>query len=348
MKHIALLIWLVIFAHAADARDTWKDVDRIVVIGDVHGDFNAYQQVLKNSGIVNESLDWIGGNTHLVQIGDVSDRGPDTLDIVRHLTKLEKQAKRAKGRVHVLIGNHEMMNITGDLRFVHPGEYAAFVTRDSERYQNDYVGRVLEWRLQQDPSQEARKAELLEELKLKYPPGYVEHRNAWMKDGDIYRWILDKKAVIKINNILFVHAGLNPYAELMKIEDINRAVRKALGDSSDIAPILLDDGPLWYRGLVKDEAEKVLEPLQALLDYYDVDHIIVGHTPSLDRIRMRFDGKVIVTDTGMSEYYGGIRASLLIEDGKFVVNHEGVEIDFPLQETDRPRYLQQIEALGQE
>ena len=118
--------------------------------------------MLKNSSIVDESLDWIGGNTHLVQIGDVSDRGPDTLDIVRHLTKLEKQAKRAKGRVHVLIGNHEMMNITGDLRFVHPGEYAAFVTRDSEQYQNDYVGRVLEWRLQQDPSQEARKAELLQ------------------------------------------------------------------------------------------------------------------------------------------------------------------------------------------
>ena len=67
----------------------------------------------------------------LVQTGDVTDRGPDSLKIIRDLQRLQREAARAGGRVVVLVGNHEAMNVTGDLRYVHPGEYAAFADRDS-------------------------------------------------------------------------------------------------------------------------------------------------------------------------------------------------------------------------
>ena len=347
MKHIVLFITLITFSVTSQAREVWKDIDRIVVVGDVHGDYEAYEQVLKQSEVINDSLDWIGGRTHLVQIGDISDRGPDTLKIARHLMKLEKQARRAKGRVHVLIGNHEMMNITGDLRFVHPGEYEAFVTEDSEALQQDYTSRVLAWMMQQDPSLEGTEAELIEKLKKQYPLGYVEHRRAWTNGGELYRWITKLNAVVQINDLLFVHAGLNPHVEPMTLKAINRKVRASLKSTGEPDPILLDDGPLWYRGLARGEEATELEPLKQLLDYYEVGHVVIGHTPSLKRIRTRFDDRVIITDTGMSAHYGGVRTSLIIEYGEFFVNHNGTRLTLPLKESDRPAYIEQIKALNQ-
>ena len=104
---------------------------RIVAVGDIHGDYDNFVQVLRDTGIVNERLRWSAGTTRLVQVGDIADRGPDTRRIIELLMTLEKQARRRKGAVHVLIGNHESMNMQGDLRYVHPGEYAAFVDRQS-------------------------------------------------------------------------------------------------------------------------------------------------------------------------------------------------------------------------
>ena len=116
---------------AATIQDDWQGVARIVAIGDIHGDYDNYMAVLKNAGVVNRRGRWAAGKTHVVQVGDIPDRGPDTLKIIEHLQKLEKQAKKAGGRLHLLIGNHEHMNIMGDLRYVHPGEYEAFETRNS-------------------------------------------------------------------------------------------------------------------------------------------------------------------------------------------------------------------------
>ncbi|MBT5724208.1 MAG: protein-tyrosine-phosphatase, partial [Gammaproteobacteria bacterium] len=109
------------------AKDVFKGVDRIVAVGDLHGDYDQYIKVLTTNGLVDEQLRWQGGKTHFVQLGDVVDRGPDSLRIIRHLMKLEKEAKKKGGRVHVLIGNHEVMNIQNDLRYVHPGEYSALI-----------------------------------------------------------------------------------------------------------------------------------------------------------------------------------------------------------------------------
>ena len=106
----------------------WTGVDRVVAIGDLHGDYGQYIEVMKSAGLINKSGKWIGGETHLVQTGDVTDRGADSRKIIDHLVKLSKQAKKKGGYVHLLIGNHETMNVIGDLRYVSPGEYAAFAT----------------------------------------------------------------------------------------------------------------------------------------------------------------------------------------------------------------------------
>ena len=90
----------------------WKNIDRIVVVGDLHGAYDNFVMILKQTGLVDDLLQWKGGKTHLVQMGDILDRGDRARDIFDLLIRLEKDAKSAGGFVHVLIGNHEEMNLS--------------------------------------------------------------------------------------------------------------------------------------------------------------------------------------------------------------------------------------------
>ncbi|MEO2183350.1 MAG: metallophosphoesterase, partial [bacterium] len=139
-------------ACTSTAKDLFKGVDRIVAVGDLHGDYDQYIKVLTMNGLVDEQLRWQGGKTHFVQLGDVVDRGPDSIRIIRHLMKLEKQARKKGGRVHVLIGNHEVMNIQGDLRYVHPGEYSALIAENSDAVRARYIEAVYKHRVSIDPT----------------------------------------------------------------------------------------------------------------------------------------------------------------------------------------------------
>jgi hypothetical protein len=126
------------------AQSEWSGVERVVAIGDLEGAYEKYLDMLRTAGLIDDRGDWIGGRAHLVQLGDVPDRGPNSRAIMDHLMRLERQAQRAGGRVHALIGNHEAMNVEGDLRYVHPGEYAAFATRNSERVREQFYRRYID------------------------------------------------------------------------------------------------------------------------------------------------------------------------------------------------------------
>lgn len=317
MGHMAGAVLLLLLAlPSAWADPVWQGVDRIVAIGDVHGDYDQYIEALTRSGVIDDRLRWSGGETHLVQLGDVPDRGPDTLKIIRHLQKLERQARRAGGRVHALIGNHEAMNITGDLRYVHPGEYAAFVTRASERRRDAYVERVAAWMAENAPDADRS----LEVLNARFPVGYVEHRQAWAPDGDIGEWVISHNAVIKINDTLFVHGGLSPHREPLSLEEINRRIRDVL-EQGELATgehfANAAYSPLWYRGLATAAAETEQAPLVALLDDYGAQRIVIAHTPTGGNIQARLGGRVIMADVGLGAHYGANDASLVIEDGVF-------------------------------
>ena len=124
---LALLVTGTVDAKAKKIDDYhWTGVERVIAIGDLHGDYEQYLKVMKSAGLIDKKEKWSGGQTHLVQTGDITDRGPDSRKIIDHLVKLSKQAKKAGGYVHLLIGNHESMNVVGDLRYVAPGEFAAF------------------------------------------------------------------------------------------------------------------------------------------------------------------------------------------------------------------------------
>ena len=107
-------------------------MERVIAIGDVHGDYESFAAVLRSAGLIDKDGNWTGGKTHLVQTGDIVDRGPDSRAVMDLLIKLQKQAAAAGGAVHCLLGNHEAMNIYGDLRYVSPAEFAAFAPQNSQ------------------------------------------------------------------------------------------------------------------------------------------------------------------------------------------------------------------------
>jgi len=105
----------------------------IIAVGDIHGDYEAFQTILNEASLIDAKGDWTGGDTIFVQTGDIPDRGPDTKRILEHLQKIQKQAEKSGGEVVTLLGNHEALNITRDLRYVHKGEYDAFADKNSDR-----------------------------------------------------------------------------------------------------------------------------------------------------------------------------------------------------------------------
>ncbi len=123
---VLLLSCLLPLKFLGAGEDVWTGIEKIVAVGDVHGNYLQLLWILRTAGIINQKNRWIGGTTHLVQIGDVVDRGPHSKKAMDLLMSLEEEAPKAGGMVHCLIGNHEAMVLMGDLRYVHPGEYAAF------------------------------------------------------------------------------------------------------------------------------------------------------------------------------------------------------------------------------
>ncbi len=328
------------------AEDQWQDVERVVAIGDIHGDYDNFLKVLKEANVVNRRGNWIAGETHLVQLGDVPDRGPDTDKAIALLQKLERQAERDGGKVHALIGNHEAMNIYGDLRYVDPGEYAAFRTRNSRRVRDNFYERDIESRKLADPEFIADNA-FRQQWEQSIPLGMLEHRSEWSAEGDIGRWVRQHNTVIKINRTLFLHAGIGPEDLGMSITEINEQIRLELNGGLGAEPGLSEKetGPLWYRGLATN-AEEVERPhLELVLATYDVDRVVIGHTPGLGTIVPRFEGRVLVIDTGLSSYYGGFQASLLLVNGEATTLQREHTIPLPDTNAGLLPYFERIAEL---
>src|SRR5438270_1061352 len=190
---------------------------RIVAVGDLHGDYSAWQDIARGAGLIDAKGHWMGGKTILVQLGDITDRGPDSLNIVRSLQQLQKEAPRKGGKAIAVLGNHEAMNLLGDNRYTTPGEYAAFADDQSaarrERVYDANRARLEAAARAADPKatpQQVRSAWTVE-----HPLGWVEHRLAWSPSGELGKWATSNSAIIKIGSTLFVHGGVSAeYAKL--------------------------------------------------------------------------------------------------------------------------------------
>lgn len=332
---------VVVLACASLTAQSWQGVGRIVVVGDVHGSYSQFTTVLRQAGLLEAGKDkWAGGTTHLVQLGDVPDRAPDTRRILDLLMDLEKQAKKAGGMVHALIGNHEAMNVYGDLRYTVPEEFESFRRSNSEEIRNEFY-RMHEAELRSSGHGPTLTAQYRKQWESQFPLGFLEHRLEFGPNGKYGRWILKHEAVIRINDTLFVHGGISPKYAGKSMAEINDQVRNELTDFKRLegGMVMDPEGPLWYRGLAI-APEAALQPhVNALLAFHGVKRIVVGHTPTPGAIIPRFDGKVVLADVGLSVAYGGRLACVVIEGDKLVALHRGVPLLLPASGAAMLTYL---------
>jgi hypothetical protein len=320
---------------AGGVQHTWNGVERVIAVGDVHGDYEQFFEALRSSGLIDGHGNWIGGRTHLVQTGDILDRGPDSRKVMDLLMHLEPQADRAGGKVHVLLGNHEAMNLYGDLRYVSPGEIAAFRDDHSEEVRRKLLPASAPAR--PDPNWEAQN-----------PLGLAERRQALSPEGRYGKWLAGKNAVVKINDTLFVHAGISPKYANHSIGQINAQIRDELHNFEKLhGGMVLDEmGPLWYRGL-SNGGDELLSHVNEVLSNFGVERIVVGHSYANAAITPRFGGKVVMIDIGLPRVYDnlGKMGTLILEHGKAYALHRGKKIELPNEE-GRPmlEYLKQAAA----
>jgi hypothetical protein len=295
---------------------------RIVAVGDLHGDYSAWLDIARNAGLIDRSGHWAGGRTTLVQLGDVLDREPESLNIVRSLQQLEKEAPRAGGRVIVVLGNHEAMNLLGDFRYTTPGELAAFAGPNSaalrDRAYDQNRAAIEAAARASNPSltpQQIRAAWIAQ-----HPLGWVEHKLAWSPSGALGKWATRNPAVVEIGGTLFVHGGISAEYSKLPLDEIDRRVATAMAKGDDSNGSVLDDplGPLWYRGLVASDADAEAEraamhsphlapdaELSTVLAAYGAQRMVIGHTPDLKGIEILDGGRLARIDTGNSRFYGG-------------------------------------------
>ncbi len=295
---------------------------RIVAVGDLHGDYQAWLTIARAAGLIDARNRWIGGKTTLVQLGDITDREADSLKIVRSLQQLQKEAPRKGGRVIVVLGNHEAMNLTGDYRYTTAGEFAAFADGQSaERRDRLYELNKAAIEASFRAKTPNMTADAIRQAWIATTPlGWVEHKLAWMPSGDLGQWATRNPAVAKIGDTLFVHGGLSAEYAKVPMNELNRRVAAAMAAADESPTSVLTDplGPLWYRGLVRrdPEAEALRartpgpkptadQELATVLAAYGAKRIVVGHTPNPSGIQITHAGRLISVDTGISRHYGG-------------------------------------------
>lgn len=258
---------------------------RVVAIGDIHGDFAQMQAAMRLGGIIDDDGNWSGADVTFVQTGDLLDRGDDEQQIVDFLETLAEQAAAAGGRVVSLNGNHEVMNVAGDLRYVTPGGL-----RDFE----DVPGLDLTM-------------PVLERL----PPPARARAAAFLPGGPYAKLLAKKQIIAIVDDTVFVHGGVLEHHAKYGIDAINNhSAEWMLGKRDPPAILQGDDSPIWTRVYSHGTAD--CAALQRALDATNTKRMVVGHTVQPNGITSACDEKVWRIDVGLAAHYGGAPAALEI------------------------------------
>lgn len=217
---------------AASAIASEYGAQRVVAIGDIHGEYDGLLSILQASGLVDAEGRWSGGRTTLVQTGDLTDRGAHVRQVLDLLMSLEQQAAEEGGRVIVLMGNHEMTNLLGDFQDVTDDIFASFATDESEKLRERAWKEWVRWMRQLARSRGGSPPELGKEVKARWmtehPPGFFEYQQAMRADGRYGRWLSERPVMVRIGDIAYMHAGVSPEYADQSIEAINELHRREI------------------------------------------------------------------------------------------------------------------------
>jgi hypothetical protein len=271
---------------------------RQLILSDLEGNFAAFRNLLQVNGVIDSAFNWTFADGHLVLIGDFVDRGEQVTELLWLIYSLEDKAKAAGGYVHYLLGNHEIMILSGDTRYVNP-RYKVSAGLLNTKYEGLY-----------DENSELGR--------------WLRTKNIMQKIGDnlfIHAGISEEMNKLRLS-----------------IQDVNDLARPFYADSlykypdKKIPLIYSDLGPFWYRGyyMPKPSAEIDL-PAQVnkTLSRYRIKHIFTGHSIVADTISVWYGGKVINTDVHHAE---GKSEAVLVENGAYYrVNVKGERVQLSVK-----------------
>ncbi len=250
----------------------YKNVDTVYVVGDVHGRYNQLIDLLINSKVINKDLNWTAGKSNLVFLGDLFDRGNDVTKVLWFIYELEAKAKADGGKVHLVLGNHEIMTMTNDLRYISRKEatipIAYGTTYDYMFHPNkSFLG-----------------------LWLSSKPSVLKVNKALFAHGGIVD--LGNHTIDEFNQKAFSYIKNPIFLDILKEHP----------DSTKYDPLLLMEiesffyskkSPFWYRGYVNSDTLGV--QLNSMLKKYKSKIHVVAHTP-LESITQKYKGKLLTTD----------------------------------------------------
>ncbi|USL95185.1 metallophosphoesterase [Riemerella anatipestifer] len=281
--------------------DSYAMPQKLIAISDIEGNFDAFSSFLINNKVVDTNYNWIFGNGHLVLTGDFVDRGTDVTAVLWLIYKLEEQSEKQGGKVHYILGNHEIINFQGRFKY------------NNEKYIKvaSLISKTEDW---------------------KKATQYI-----FSEKTELGKWLRSKNGIEKIGNYIFVHAGLSPniLKYNLSISDINSLSQQNWSKdlynepgSNEKANFLIGrEGIFWYRGLAIDykHYNKISETeLNKVLNFYQAKKIVFGHTIS-DNIKKEYNGKLINIDVAHGQEKNSDKTKgLLIENGnEYIIDGNG-------------------------
>lgn len=320
--HIAILLFLIMpiafhlepsFAQVQSAPFEWDGVSKVTAIGDVHGDFNSLVDILVAERLITRDYRWIGANRHLVMMGDLMAGGQGSKEVIELIISLETQAKKAGGRVHSLLGNHDLMVASGDFENMTKKERAAFVDERSPK-NKDVSAKLSEM---------------------------------FLGDGRYANWMASRPIALRINDQIYVHAGLDERVSGISIEQINSL-------ATDWILFFQGRGPRpnpktgWIVGFINGKFRRgeglafsrdfkmtrqvvrtenkirkgamKRKELHELLAEFRVSRMVIGHVPTPGaKIKLQhpyYKNLVVSVDTKISDLRAGRLSALQVERGE--------------------------------
>ncbi|ORX55832.1 Metallo-dependent phosphatase [Anaeromyces robustus] len=255
-----------------------KKYKRIIAVGDIHGDYNQFIKILTHAKLIDKNKNWIGKNTIFVQVGDLMDRGDESKKIFDLMMKLKKQAKKKGGVIHSLLGNHEILNLTGDFRYTYLSDIKSYGTIEKRRKAlalntkyGDYIRKEME------------SVVVIDDMIF------------------VHAGLLSRDAALGIKNV-------NKKIRKILIDaPYNISNDSPHPINTDPLLNLNENRPLWTRYLAyNSDIEAACEELSKVLKITNTTRMIVGHSIIADgRIARLCDNKLINIDIGITKYYGG-------------------------------------------
>jgi len=238
---------------AASPAPGAQDKPRVVTIADIHGAIDSFTAILQEVGLVDEDLRWSGGDSILVQTGDIFDRGPDVRTSLDLLMRLQEEATAAGGKVIVALGNHEVMNLVAYYKDTTAADTAAFADDDSEKRREEAWDRWTAMRRKlADAFDRPRPRFDRSAWEETHPLGYFERMDALGPEGEYGRWLRQLPTAVRIDNMLFMHAGLNPEFGEWETHEINERVSGELQKFDATKQTMVDAGLITrYADLVE-------------------------------------------------------------------------------------------------